>query len=285
MTLTDAPLREFAFTQADFERVRTLIYSRAGIALAPAKQNMVYSRLSRRLRATGIDSFHRYLDLLERGDHSEWEAFTNSLTTNLTSFFREAHHFPILAEHLRSGRFGSPALVWCAASSTGEEPYSIAMAACEAYGSLNPPVRILASDIDTQVLAKARAGVYSAEQVNDLSAERQRRFFVSANGAQAGDLQIRPEVAALIEFKQINLLGSAWPRLANVAAVFCRNVLIYFDKPSQHRVVERFHSVLHRDGLLIVGHSESLTFAADMYRLRGKTVYDVIDRRKGSVAR
>jgi len=144
-------VKEFDFTARDFERVRAAIHKRAGIALAESKQEMVYSRLARRLRATGIDSFTSYLDRLEQGgDADEWEAFTNALTTNLTSFFREAHHFPILAEHIKKkGR--EPIEIWCSAASTGEEPYSIAMTACEAYNTLTPPVRIIATDIDTNV--------------------------------------------------------------------------------------------------------------------------------------
>ena len=143
--------REFEFTAGDFERVRNLIYKRAGIALAESKQEMVYSRLARRLRATGITSFVRYLDDLERGaNDSEWEAFTNALTTNLTSFFREAHHFPILAEHV--AKLKGPVEIWCSASSTGEEPYSIAITLCEAFGTLTPPAHIIATDIDTECL-------------------------------------------------------------------------------------------------------------------------------------
>ena len=144
-------VKEFDFTNRDFDRVRDLIYKRAGIALAESKQEMVYSRLARRLRATGIASFVQYLDMLERGgDTDEWEAFTNALTTNLTSFFRESHHFPILADFVKTLK--EPATVWCSAASTGEEPYTIAMTLCEAYGTLTPPAQIIATDIDTNVL-------------------------------------------------------------------------------------------------------------------------------------
>src|SRR3954465_10032969 len=158
--------KEFNFTASDFERVRAMIYKKAGISLADSKQEMVYSRLARRLRATGMDSFARYLDALESGrlggnTGQEWEAFTNALTTNLTSFFREAHHFPLLAEHvLKTRRQHSGQLtIWCSASSTGEEPYSIAMTVCEAFNTLTPPVSIIATDIDTNVLVTAGAGV------------------------------------------------------------------------------------------------------------------------------
>ena len=161
-------VKEFDFTKSDFERVRALIYQRAGISLADSKQEMVYSRLARRLRATGIQSFGKYLDDLEAGRlGEEWEAFTNALTTNLTSFFREAHHFPLLADHVNGlrGRESGPLTVWCSASSTGEEPYSIAMTLCEAFNTLTPPVQIVATDIDTNVLATASEGVYGMDRV------------------------------------------------------------------------------------------------------------------------
>ncbi|MEQ1603140.1 MAG: CheR family methyltransferase, partial [Methylophilaceae bacterium] len=151
--------REFNFTPHDFARVRKLIYQRAGISLSEAKTDMVYSRIGRRLRIVGIDSFKEYLDYLEQDNNpEEWEAFTNSLTTNLTSFFREEHHFPILAEHIL--QLKKPIRIWCSAASTGEEPYTLAMTACEAFNTLKPPVEIIATDIDTSVLATAARGVY-----------------------------------------------------------------------------------------------------------------------------
>lgn len=155
----DGNIREFAFSSADFERVRKLIYQHAGISLSPVKQDMVYSRLARRLRATGKASFAEYLDMLERDGGDEWERFVNSLTTNLTSFFREEHHFPIFAEHLRKIGTRRPIRVWCSAASTGEEPYSIAMTVLETFGTSVSHVSIIASDLDTNVLATARNGV------------------------------------------------------------------------------------------------------------------------------
>ena len=161
MMLADKKIdeREFEFTATDFSRVRKLIYQHAGISLSEAKTDMVYSRVGRRLRSEGFDTFKQYLDALEKkNDASEWEAFTNALTTNLTSFFREEHHFPILADHLlasHSRESRQPIRIWCSAASTGEEPYSNAMTACEAFGSFNPPVEIIATDIDTNVLATA----------------------------------------------------------------------------------------------------------------------------------
>ncbi|ANQ84622.1 CheR family methyltransferase [Azoarcus olearius] len=275
--LAGAREREFEFTSADFERVRKLIHEHAGIALSPAKQDMVYSRLARRLRACGDRNFAQYLQRLER-DRSEWETFVNSLTTNLTSFFREAHHFDILADQLR--RLGSARTVriWCAAASTGEEPYSLAITACEAFDSLSPPVQILASDIDTAVLAHGEAGTYRQERVERLSPERLRRFFLRGTGEQDGMVKVRPELRRLIQFRRINLLDHVWPVQGPVDAIFCRNVMIYFDKPTQYGILKRFAPLLRPDGLLFAGHSESFMHAADVFRSRGRTVYQRADQ-------
>jgi chemotaxis protein methyltransferase CheR len=269
--------KEFDFTTRDFERVRSLIYKRAGIALAPGKQEMVYSRLARRLRSVGIQSFEHYLDSLERDrDSAEWEAFTNALTTNLTSFFREEHHFPILADHVRNRREVS---VWCSAASTGEEPYSIAMTLCETYGTLTPPAQILATDIDTSVLATAAAGIYPAERVERLSPERLRRFFLRGTGAQAGLVRVRPELRKLITFQQLNLLDDSYRMSSPFDVVFCRNVMIYFDKPTQGRILSRFAPLIKPDGLLFAGHSENFLYVSDAFKLRAKTVYQLATAR------
>jgi chemotaxis protein methyltransferase CheR len=268
---------EFRFTPADFERVQHLIHQRAGIALGASKHNLVYSRLSRRLRACRVASFAAYLDSLERAPaSSEWEAFTNALTTNLTSFFREAHHFPMLADHLRCCVGARPMVVWCSASSTGEEPYSIAITACEVFNTLTPPVRIIASDIDTQVLQSAEEGIYPLERVNALGAGRLRKFFERGAGTRNGFARVRAELRALVTYRRINLLGTKWSVPEDLTAIFCRNVLIYFDRPTQRRIVTRFAPQLAVDGLLFAGHSESLTYARDVFRLRGRTVYEKV---------
>jgi chemotaxis protein methyltransferase CheR len=270
--------KEFDFTRRDFERVRALIYQRAGISLADSKQEMVYSRLARRLRATGIAAFSTYLDELDAGrmEH-EWESFTNALTTNLTSFFREAHHFPLLAEHVRTLRAheGAPITIWCAASSTGEEPYSIAMTLCEAFDSLHPPVHVIATDIDTNVLATAAEGVYGMERVEKLSTERLRRFFLRGKGSQQGMVRVRPELRQLVSFRKLNLLEAQWPLSGQFDAIFCRNVMIYFDKATQRKILSRFVPLMKPHALLFAGHSENFLYVSDALRLRGKTVYQL----------
>ena len=266
--------KEFEFSPHDFDRVRALIHKKAGIALAESKQEMVYSRLARRLRAIGTNSFKQYLDDLESGrDAQEWEAFTNALTTNLTSFFRESHHFPILAEHAR--KMKEPLEIWCSAASTGEEPYSIAMTMCEAFNSMTPPVRIIATDIDTNVLATGADGVYGLDRLDKLAPERAKRFFMRGKGAQEGLARVRPELRQLITFKQLNLLGDEWPVRGPFDVIFCRNVMIYFDKPTQGKILSRFAPLMKQDGLLFAGHSENFLYVSDAFKLRGKTVYEL----------
>ena len=268
-------VRDFDFTDADFDRVRELIYARVGISLSVAKRDMVYSRLSRRLRALGLSGFEDYLARLDGGDDDEWQEFTNALTTNLTSFFREPHHFPIFAEHLRRAGAAKPLTVWCSAASTGEEPYSIAITAMEAFGSMTPPVRILASDVDTQVLETATAGVYTADRVEKMDPERLKRYFQRGTGANADKVRVRDELRALVTFRSINLLEGGWPVRGPLDVIFCRNVMIYFDKPTQLAILERFAPLLRNDGLLFAGHSESFHNATHLFKLRGKTVYSL----------
>ncbi|MHB1086080.1 MAG: CheR family methyltransferase [Thiobacillus sp.] len=267
-------VKVFDFTPCDFARVRALIYKQAGISLSESKQEMVYSRLARRLRAMGMTSFREYLDRLESGiDSGEWEAFTNALTTNLTSFFREAHHFPILSEHVL-GMKGSLS-VWCSASSTGEEPYSIAMTVCEAFGTLTPPVSIIATDIDTNVLETAANGVYPIDRLDKMAPDRVKRFFLRGKGQREGLVRVRPELCKLITFKPLNLLESSWPLSGAFDVIFCRNVMIYFDKPTQSTILSRFVPLLKPEGLLFAGHSENFMHVTDAFKLRGKTVYEL----------
>lgn len=271
--------REFSFSAADFERVRKLIYQHAGISLSPVKQDMVYSRLARRLRATGMSSFAQYLDALERNGGDEWERFVNSLTTNLTSFFREPHHFPIFAEHLRKLGTKRPVRVWCSAASTGEEPYTIAMTVAETFGSNVSHVSIMASDLDTNVLATAQKGVYPIERVEKLSPERLHKFFLRGTGSQEGYVSVRPELKRLIEFQRINLLDASYSVKGPLDIIFCRNVMIYFDKPTQYKILSRFAPMMQPDGLMFAGHSESFLHASDLFKSLGKTVYALASAR------
>lgn len=266
--------REFDFTTHDFERIRKLIYQHAGISLSEAKTDMVYSRIGRRLRSGGFDSFKDYLDDLEhQNSASEWEAFTNALTTNLTSFFREEHHFPILLEHLQ--KLKKPIRIWCSAASTGEEPYTLAMTACEAFGTLKPPVEIIATDIDTNVLATATKGIYPYERVSKLSEHRRKEFFLKGTGKHEGVVKVRKELQSLITFRQLNLLDDHYALGEPFDAIFCRNVMIYFDKPTQASILSKFIPLMKPHALLFAGHSENFLYVSNAIKLRGKTVYEL----------
>ena len=266
--------REFEFSREDFQRVRRLISSLAGIALLDHKENMVYNRLARRLRAAGIASFGEYLELVEQPGNEERGRFVNALTTNLTSFFRESHHFDLLAAHARQRRRaspgGEPLKVWSSACSTGEEPYSAAIVLHEA-GS---PAEILATDIDTEVLKKAQRADYAIEAVENLDAERLRRCFLKGVGANEGRVMLRPALRSMVRFLQRNLQGAGWPEKERFDVIFCRNVMIYFSKEAQRLVLERFIKVLRPGGLLFVGHSESYAAGHPALNHCGKTAYE-----------
>ena len=268
--------QEYTLLPADFERIRKLIYQRAGISLHAGKQAMVYSRLSRRLRETGSSSFGSYLNELEQATgpqaDQEWQEFVNCLTTNLTAFFREEHHFHALLEDLRA-RAARPLRLWCNAASTGEEPYSLAMTVVEALGA-SAQVKLVWSDIDTKVLATAQRGVYGSD-ARGLSPERMKRHFMRGTGSNGGQIRVKPELSRLIEFRTFNLMSSSWSSLGEpFDLVFCRNVMIYFDNPTQRRVLEKTHAAMKPGGLLYVGHSENFTESRDLFRLRGKTIYE-----------
>ncbi|WP_043320314.1 CheR family methyltransferase [Microbulbifer sp. HZ11] len=264
--------RELEFTDRDFERIRVLIAERAGIVLAEHKRDMVYSRLGRCVRNRGHRCFSAYLDWLNgRSGAEAWQEFVNALTTNLTAFFREPHHFDLLASHIRDRR--DPVRVWSAGASTGEEPYSIAIALEEALPTLTRR-EIFASDIDSEALTRARNGIYPLDQVRRQVPENQlRRGFLKGCGRRSGYVRVRPELARQVHFEPVNLVGQHWPVQGRFDAIFCRNVMIYFDRETHARLLERFARLLKSDGLLFVGHSENFTNITQRFRLRGQTVY------------
>lgn len=272
--------REFELSNRDFERVKTLIHQRAGIALNESKRTMVHSRLVKRLRERALPSFADYLDLLESDKGQEWENFVNALTTNLTSFFREPHHFEMLAERLRSTPAGQPIRLWSAAASTGEEPYSMAITARSALGG-NCNVRILATDIDTEVLETGRRGVYRTDQVERMEPKILHRWFQCGSGANSGHVRVKDELREMITFRSLNLLTPTWPMRERFDVIFCRNVMIYFDKPTQRAVLQRLASRLEPDGVLYIGHSENLMWARDLFEACGRTAYRLATRPDG----
>ena len=269
-------LREFRFSAEHFRVISERIYSFSGIRLPEAKREMVYARLARRLRALGIGSFDDYVRFLEL-EPAEWEHCTNALTTNVTAFYREEHHFTILGEHARARQADEGTYrVWSAGCSTGEEPYTIAM--CLADALPYRPYEVLATDLDTQVLAHAREGVYPLASVEKLAPERQKRFFLRGSGRHEGRARVRREIAAHVEFLRVNLMDREWPVAPGLDAIFCRNVMIYFDKPTQARLIERFASLVKPHGLFFAGHAESLLDNGRCFRLKGQTVYELAAR-------
>ncbi|KWB79388.1 chemotaxis protein CheR [Burkholderia ubonensis] len=269
---------EFRYTDADFRRISRHVYECAGISMTPAKRSLVYGRLARRLRLLGLTRFSDYLDRLEADPASdEWEHFVNALTTNLTYFFRESYHFESLAQQMCSMR--ERFRIWCAAASTGEEPYSLAITACETRGASDARVEIVASDIDTRVLAQAERGVYKAEQIEKLSYERRRDFFLRGKGENDGFVKVRPVIRSMIEFKQINLLDNVYRLEGKYHAIFCRNVLIYFDSETQQKVLRTIAKYLAPTGRLYIGHSENLRALSDLYAPRGRAIYGLIHER------
>lgn len=279
--MKNIPEREFDYADADFARVKAIIYRKAGINLGDSKKQLVYSRLARRLRALQLNNFDEYLAYLEH-NKSEQQEFINALTTNLTAFFREAHHFSILADYVRNRKTAAAKLrVWCAASSTGEEPYSIAMTLVEAYGTYSPPVEIIASDIDSSVLQFAAQGIYSLDRLDALSLEQKKQFFLRGKGRNNSSAKVIDKLRQLVEFRQINLLERDWRLGAGFDVIFCRNVMIYFDKPTQLQLLERMVRLLKPEGIYIAGHSESFSHASHLVRLIGKTTYKLVDNNTG----
>lgn len=264
--------REFEWTNSDFDQVQKLIYQRAGISLHDGKHAMVYSRLSRRLRDTGHDSFKDYLRWLESTEGPEWQEFVNALTTNLTSFFREHHHFEIFSDFLKARPASSECKVWCSAASTGEEPYSIAMTASEVLGKSG--FSLQASDIDSKVLATASQGVYRLDGLKGVPSDLVHKYFLRGKAGNAGLVRVKPELRRVVEFLIVNLIKDDWPFRDAFDAVFCRNVMIYFDAATQRKVLERIHRVMKPGALLFVGHAENFSDCRDLFSLKGKTVYE-----------
>ncbi|MEZ5739145.1 MAG: CheR family methyltransferase [Burkholderiaceae bacterium] len=255
---------------ADFSRIRKLIREQAGIQLNDSKRMLAYGRLRPRIRELGLSGFDAYLSLVETQRGDELERFVNALTTNLTAFFREAHHFEILGEALRKTR-ARRVRIWCAAASTGEEPYSIAITCKEALPA-GVTAEIMATDIDTTVLARARQGVYTEAGFAKLAPARLRQWFTARPGNEAS-FEVKPELKAMIRFTRLNLMDRTWPVRDTFDYIFCRNVLIYFDRETKLQIIKRMHGQLTTGGLLFVGHSENFSDCRTLYQLQGRTTY------------
>lgn len=270
--------KEFRMSDSDFERIRELAKIHTGISLSDHKKEMVYSRLAKRVRTLGLQNFSQYCDLIS--DHTDQEIgnFVNAITTNLTSFFRENHHFEYLSEtiipelksrHQTDGRIR----IWSAGCSTGEEPYSIAITLSEglsASGSWD--IKVLATDLDSNVLQHASDGIYERSKLSSMSDTRIRRSFEKGSKNNANYVHVKKKVRDLISFKQLNLMGP-WPMKGPFDVIFCRNVVIYFDKPTQKKLFDRYAHTLADGGYLFIGHSENLHGLTQRFESLGRTIY------------
>ena len=270
-------VREFDFKDKDFELLKKIVSEHTGIVLTDAKRNMVYGRLARRLRALNITRFSEYIAIVNK-DEQELVNFINSVTTNLTAFFRENHHFEYLTEKLlpsllEKNKDTRKIRLWSAGCSTGEEPYSLAITLREFFED-HPgwDVKILATDIDTNVIAKAASGVYSMERLEGLDPALVKRWFVKGKGDNAGMVKVRRELQDLSSFKQLNLLQD-WPMKGEFDFMFCRNVVIYFDKPTKINLFDRYANIISSKGFLFIGHSETLFQISDRFDSLGGTIY------------
>lgn len=268
--------REYEFSEGAFQRVRRLVRAELGISLAESKRELVYRRLSRRLRALKLIDFDSYLTLIEERDPHELQNFCNALTTNLTAFFREPHHFELLAKQLlpaieRTNAATRRIRIWSAGCSSGEEAYSVAMVALETLGHLRGwNIRILATDIDSNVLERARRGFYEGEALEKLDAARLVRWFHRVGRSR--QYRVCPELRQLIAFRRLNLIDP-WPMAGPFDVILCRNVIIYFDRSTQRQVIERMSRLQRPGDHLILGYSESLLDVSTRYRLIGQAVH------------
>lgn len=269
--------REFPMSKENFCVIQKVAYDLTGIQLGEHKKNMVYSRLSRRLRSLDLKTFDPYCDILKCRDHPELGDFINAITTNLTSFFRENHHFEylkntVLPELIRKHQKDKRIRIWSAGCSVGEEPYSIAMVVRE---KVHPSwdVKLLATDLDTNVVAHGKAGVYESDRIESVSDERKKKWFSCSS--DGGSVKVKPSLQELITFKSLNLLEK-WPIKGPFDVIFCRNVVIYFDKETQKKLFDRYADLLAPGGYLFIGHSESLHRVSDRFKSLGKTMYQKI---------
>ncbi len=273
--------KEFHFSDKEFKFISKLVGERTGIVLSDAKRQMVYGRLSRRLRQLKLTKFSDYCELLTSGHEGELIEFTNAITTNLTAFFRENHHFEhlkkiVLPDLIKKNAHSKRLRVWSAGCSSGEEPYSIAMCIQEVLPkSSGWDVKILATDLDSNMVKRGKEGVYTAERVEGLSSSRMKKWVKKGTGKNADKVRMSSELREMITFKELNLM-EGWPIKGPFDFMFCRNVVIYFNKETQRVLFDRYADLLRDDAHLYIGHSESLNKVTDRFKLLGKTIYQKV---------
>ena len=272
-------MREFSFSDEDFSSLRGLVREVTGITLSDSKRELVYGRLSRRLRALGLASFRDYRDLLSSEEgRPELTEFTNAVTTNLTSFFRESHHFDYLRDQILKPRMADPTgsrriRIWSAGCSTGEEPYSTAITIAETIPDWRRwDIKILATDLDSEVLARAQNRIYKEDRVKGMNAKRVSNYFRESVVGGSRQYTVNADIASMISFRQLNLMNPL-PMKGPLDIIFCRNVVIYFDKDTQRELFARMARTQQAGATLFLGHSESLFKVSEAWTLIGKTIY------------
>ena len=278
--MTNARHKNNALSDDDFKFICEFVYQRSGIVLADNKREMVYRRFTRIVRERKLSAFSDYCELLRQQPEQEENYFINAITTNLTSFFREQHHFEYLKEHeipqlLKQNVHKKRIRIWSSASSTGEEPYSIAMTILEAMEHKLSAwdVKILATDIDSNVLTTCKNGIYESKKLGDLSEHYKKKYFHKGLGeANQNKYKVDKKLTNLLTFKQLNLLHE-WPMKGPFDVIFCRNVIIYFDKTTQQDLFARYYQLLAPGGLLMLGHSENLGNYQQYFETVGRTMF------------
>jgi chemotaxis protein methyltransferase CheR len=274
-------IREHSFRLSDkeFKFICQFVYDTAGIVLNDTKREMVYRRLTRIIRERSLSSFHAYYQLLKLNPEQEKSYFINAITTNLTSFFREEHHFDFLLKTelpylIKKNKNDKRIRIWSSASSTGEEPYSIAITLCEGLKNYlsSWDIKVLATDIDSDVLSKGKTGIYDKRRIEEIPERYKKIYFSKGTGLNDSKVKVLSNLQKLLTFKQLNLLHE-WPMKGPFDIIFCRNVIIYFDKKTQQELFERYYEILAPGGLLILGHSENLGSYQKYFENVGRTVF------------
>lgn len=269
--------KEFSMTDADYRFISQTVYDECGIVLSDQKKDMVYSRIARRIRTLKLQNFAHYIDYLKNNKEAEFVEFINAITTNLTSFFREPHHFDylkdtIVPEMKANHRLDKRVRIWSAGCSTGMEPYTIAMSTANSFGS-DWDYKILATDLDTNVLATAKTGIYQGSSVTGIDDDLLKSYFL--HDAAGERYKVKDKLKKMITFKQLNLL-EPWPMKGEFDVIFCRNVVIYFDLETKNKLFSRYAELLRPNGYLILGHSETMSREVTEFKSLGRTIYQKV---------
>lgn len=266
----------YAITDEEFRRFSALVYQESGITLSDSKKALLVSRLSRRLRELGLATFQSYYErVVGKNDKDEFTRMLDLISTNKTDFFREPKHFEFLRKRILPNLQQTRQIrIWSAGCSSGEEPYSIAMTIHDwAASPCKWNCKILASDLSTRVLAKATMGIYDIERVSNLPEEAIRRHFLKERGNGINKLKVKPHLYNMVVFRRINLMDERYPIKSPLDAIFCRNVMIYFDRPTQKELMSKFYRYLKPGGYIFIGHSESLQWVEHQFSYLEPTIY------------